>query len=88
VIFNLHVVHTERKIEEAAAAFRMLIDLAIERSGSYYLTYHRWASKEQVLACYPQFQEFLSKKQAYDPTGRIQSEWYRHYRGMFAGLSA
>lgn len=83
VIFNLHVVHTEEKIRQAADAFRLLIDLAIDRGGSYYLTYHRWATKEQVLACYPQFPDFLAKKREYDPQGLFQSEWFRHYEAMF-----
>lgn len=83
VIFNLHVEHSETKIAEAAAAFRSLIDLAIERNGSYYLTYHRWAEKRQVEACYPRFAEFLEKKMQYDPQEIFQSEWYRHYRTMF-----
>jgi FAD/FMN-containing dehydrogenase len=61
-----------------------LIDLAAERNGSYYLTYHRWAEKRQVLSCYPQFEEFLAKKRQYDPAGLFQSEWYRHYERMFA----
>ena len=71
-------------IESAKAVFLKLIDLAIERGGSYYLTYHRWATREQVLACYPQFAEFLSKKRDFDPEERFQSNWYRHYRAMFA----
>ncbi|MCH7904898.1 MAG: FAD-binding oxidoreductase [Armatimonadetes bacterium] len=83
IIFNLHVVHTEEKIAEAADAFRLLIDLAIERGGSYYLTYHRWARKDQILACYPQFPEFLQKKASYDPERLFQSDWYRHYVEMF-----
>ena len=54
VIFNLHVDHTPKAIEAAADAFRALIDLGIEHGGSYYLTYHRWARKDQVERCYPQ----------------------------------
>jgi FAD/FMN-containing dehydrogenase len=84
VIFNLHVEHTKQKIEQAANAFRLLIDLAIERGGSYYLTYHRWATKDQVLACYPQFPGFLAMKASLDPEGLFQSEWHRHYAEMFA----
>ena len=38
VIFNLHTVHTPDGIEHTAVAFRRLIDLAIERGGTYYLT--------------------------------------------------
>jgi FAD/FMN-containing dehydrogenase len=84
IIFNLHTVHTPEGLEQAAAAFRRLIDRGIERGGSYYLTYHRWATREQVETCYPQFAEFLRKKLEYDPDERFQSEWYRHYREMFA----
>ncbi len=36
-----------------------------------------------VETCYPQFTEFLRLKRKYDPHKRFQSEWYRHYRGMF-----
>jgi hypothetical protein len=37
-----------------------------------------------VEACYPQFAEFLRLKREFDPDERFQSEWYRHYRAMFA----
>jgi len=84
VIFNLHVVHTPEGKEHAAAAFRRLIDMAIRRGGSYYLTYHRHATRAQVEACYPRFTEFLRLKRKYDPEERFQSDWYRHYRTMFA----
>ena len=83
VIFNLHVEHTPVGIDRAADAFRLLIDLAIARRGSYYLTYHRWATRAQVEACYPQFAEFLSLKDKYDPDELFQSEWYRHQRALF-----
>jgi len=85
IIFNLLTPHTPAGIETSAKAFRGLIDLAIDRSGSYYLTYHRFARREQVLACYPQFKNFLDLKLKYDPEERFQSEWYRHYRDMFGG---
>jgi FAD/FMN-containing dehydrogenase len=84
VIFNLHVVHTPDGMARAAGAFRTLIDLGIKRRGGYYLTYHRYARRDQVEACYPQLPEFLRLKQQYDPQERFQSEWYRHYKTMFA----
>src|SRR5213083_41971 len=85
VIFNLLTLHTSAGIEASAKSFRGLIDLAIARGGSYYLTYHRFARREQVAACYPQFSKFLDLKSKYDPAGRFQSDWYRHYRQLFAG---
>jgi FAD/FMN-containing dehydrogenase len=83
VIFNLHLEHTSEAIEAGAAAFRDLIDLAIEHGGSYYLTYHRWARKDQVESCYPQMRDFLTLKRQHDPGEVFQSNWYRHYRDMF-----
>jgi FAD/FMN-containing dehydrogenase len=85
VIFNLHIEHTPKAIEAAAEAFRDLIDLGIQHGGSYYLTYHRWARRDQVERCYPQFAEFLALKRRHDPGEVFQSNWYRHYRGMFRG---
>jgi FAD/FMN-containing dehydrogenase len=83
VIFNLLTVHSRTGLAASERAFRGLIDLAIECQGSYYLTYHRFASRDQVLACYPQFEKFLELKRHYDPQERFQSDWYRHYRRMF-----
>lgn len=84
VIFNLHTEHSPEGLTKAAEAFRRLIDLAIERDGSYFLTYHRWARREQVERCYPQFRTFLEKKRELDPAEQFQSDWYRHYRTMFS----
>jgi FAD/FMN-containing dehydrogenase len=84
IIFNLHIVHTPEGKEHSAAAFRRLIDMAVSRGGSYYLTYHRYATRQQIEKCYPQLPQFLRLKKKYDPEERFQSEWYRQYRGMFA----
>ncbi len=83
VIFNLHTIHTLDGIEHSANAFRRLIDGAISLGGSYYLTYHKYATKEQVLACYPGFIEFLKHKREFDSEEIFQSNWYRHYKKMF-----
>ena len=84
IIFNLHVVHTPEGEARAGQAFRDLIDMGTKRGGRYYLTYHRHARRDQVEACYPQLPEFLRLKRKYDPMERFQSDWYRHYKAMFA----
>lgn len=84
VIFNLHTSHAPDSLARTAEEFRRLIDMAIAREGSYYLTYHRYARRDQVDACYPQFETFLARKLRFDPAERFQSDWYRHYRAMFA----
>jgi FAD/FMN-containing dehydrogenase len=70
-------------MRRAAAAFRRLIDIGISYGGSYFPTYHRHATKQQVETCYPQFREFLKLKRKYDPDEVFQSDWYRHYRRVF-----
>ena len=82
IIFNLHTEHDEAGIERSSEVFRALIDLALEFGGSYYLTYHRWARKDQVEKAHPRFREFLERKEHYDSTGRFQSEWWRHHRDL------
>jgi FAD/FMN-containing dehydrogenase len=82
VIFNLCTRHTPQGIAHSAEAFRRLIDMAIRRDGSYYLTYHRFATRDQLLACYPQFPEFLRLKLRHDPDEQFHSDWYRHVRQL------
>lgn len=86
IIFNLHVTHTSAGLGQASDAFRRLIDHGRHHGGSYYLTYHRWATRAQVEACHPRFVEFLRQKRRHDPEERFQSDWYRHYRTMFADV--
>ena len=45
MIFNLHAEHAQERIAHTAAAFRRLIDMAIRRGGSYFLTYHKYATR-------------------------------------------
>ena len=81
IVFNLHVEHTEAGVAHTADALRALIDLAAERGGSYFLTYNKFATPEQLVRCYPQFPEFLALKDKYDPDGVFSSDWLRAYTG-------
>jgi FAD/FMN-containing dehydrogenase len=80
-ILNLHTEHAPLGLVQSASAFRRLIDIATRRGGSYYLTYHKHATRAQVERCHPRFAELLRLKRRYDPGERLQSDWYRHYRG-------
>lgn len=84
VLCNLNVIHTQSGREQAAATFRRLIDAALKYGGRYFLTYHRWATKDQALRAYPQLIDFLKSKLKYDPNELFQSNWYRHFKEMFA----
>ncbi len=87
VIFNLHVDHRPDEIEKARAAFVRLIDHAIAQSGSYYLTYHRWAESRQIRACHPKLSEWLRHKRAVDPAGVFASDWLSYLVRMAKGGS-
>ncbi|MGZ8900796.1 MAG: FAD-binding oxidoreductase [Limisphaerales bacterium] len=83
VVLNLCVQHSPRGMEEAKNAFRCLIQIAINYSGSYYLTYHKWATPDQMLACYPQLPEFIRHKRRFDPDEVFVSNWYYSHRNLF-----
>jgi len=79
VVFNLHVDHCPSGLSKAERDFRRLIDRAVDFGGSYYLTYHRWATRHQIERCHPRMREFLEFKRAYDPRGVFTSDWYEHH---------
>jgi FAD/FMN-containing dehydrogenase len=84
IIFNLHVDHVNSAVALAQDAFRGLIDCALAFGGSYYLTYHRWATRSQVLTAHPAFTKALEAKRLFDPAEVFQSDWYRHHRQLLA----
>lgn len=78
IIFNLRTVHTYDGINRTAAAFKALQQSALDLGGTFYLTYHRHHTKEQLLKAYPQLPMFLNLKKTYDPACRLASDWHRH----------
>lgn len=85
IIFNLRTRHSDDGIARSRRAAGGLIDAAADEGGSFFLTYHRWATREQVARCHPRFEAFLEKKLDYDPGEVFQSDWYRHHRRLFGG---
>ena len=55
------------------------MDVALDLGGSYFLTYHRYATREQLLRAYPQFETFIQRKRHFDPETRFNSDWYQHH---------
>ncbi|CAN5875645.1 FAD-binding oxidoreductase [soil metagenome] len=83
VIFNLRTRHSAAGIAHTHAVFRRLNQAALDLGGSFFLTYGRAATREQVERGYPRFSEWLRMKRRYDPELRFQSEWWRHYARLF-----
>ena len=85
VILNLLVRHTPAGLVFSAEVFRDLIDLALAHSGTYYLTYHRHATRAQLLRGHPRIMEFIQRKRELDPESVFDSDWFRHTAEVVAG---
>jgi FAD/FMN-containing dehydrogenase len=83
VIFSPHSSGETQAFRKTGEVCRQLIRAATKRGGSFYLTYNRFASREDLASAYPQFQDFLNLKKQYDPRETFQSDWYRYYKGLF-----
>ncbi len=83
VVLNLHVRHDAEGKAHAARAFRALVDAALVHGGSFYLTYHRWATREQLVHAHPGFRHWMQTKHGMDPTGLFRSDWWMHWQERF-----
>jgi len=88
IVFNLHVDHCAAGVRQAQDDFRRLIDRAADLGGSFYLTYHRWATRDQVERCHPRMREFLDRKREYDPKILFTSDWYEHHVRLLSNHAA
>ena len=77
IVLNVLTAHTDEGIASSRILCRTLIDLALERGGSFFLTYHRWARADQVRHAYPGIDAFIDAKRRHDPRERFTSEWFR-----------
>jgi FAD/FMN-containing dehydrogenase len=84
VVFNLRTAHTDAGRARTAQAFRALHDAALALGGSFFLTYHRHATREQLLAAHPSLPDFMKAKTQYDPQHRFTSDWLRHLQRLLA----
>jgi len=84
VIFSPHSSGETQALRKTGEVCRQLIRAANKRGGSFYLTYNRFATRDDLASAYPQFQEFLSLKKQYDPRETFQSDWYRYYKSLYA----
>jgi len=82
LVLNLHTAHAPASLARTRETFRALIDCALELGGTYYLTYHRWARRDQVERGHPGLRALLASKRAWDPSERFTSDWYRHHRDL------
>ncbi len=78
IVINLHVDHTPHQIARTSQIFCGLISLAIRFGGCYFLTYHRFAGRDQLLTCYPEVSDFIQLKKNYDPKGLFYSDWFEY----------
>jgi FAD/FMN-containing dehydrogenase len=83
VIFTPHTSDEAHALRKTGEVCRQLMRAALKKGGSFYLTYNRYANRDELNGAYPQFGEFLALKKKYDPYEILQSEWYRHYKGLY-----
>ena len=86
IVFNLHVDHSRAGLDKARREFRGLIDLALQQGGTFYLTYHRWATRRQLLQAYPQLPQWLERQSEQDPEKIWGSDWLRNLRETLAKM--
>ena len=84
VIFSPHSSGETKALRKTGEVCRQLIRAANKRGGSFYLTYNRFATRDELATAYPQFQDFLNLKKQYDSREIFQSDWYRYYKGLYA----
>jgi FAD/FMN-containing dehydrogenase len=83
VIFTLHSSAEAHALRKTGELCRQLMRGGTKRDGSFYLTYNRFAARDELDSAYPQFREFLALKKKYDPTELFQSDWFRHYKALY-----
>ena len=83
VIFTMHSSSEARALRKTGELCRQLMRGGTKRGGSFYLTYNRFVTREELDSAYPQFGEFLLLKKKYDPIETFQSDWYRHYKAFY-----
>jgi FAD/FMN-containing dehydrogenase len=84
VMFSPHTSGETQALRKTGEVCRQIIRAANKRGGSFYLTYNRFATRDELASAYPQFPDFLNSKKQHDPREIFQSDWYKYYKGLYA----
>ncbi len=71
---------TASEMQKAQTWTRKIVDLSLDCGGTYYLPYQLYPSRQQLLRAYPEFDEFIKKKEMYDSEDLFVNQFYKHYR--------
>jgi hypothetical protein len=69
-------IHWQRELETVT---ELLLALATDLGGSYYLTFDALASVATFQQAYPRWREFASQKCRHDPQGMFTSRFFEKY---------
>lgn len=61
---------------------RELIDIAISHGGGFPIACTPEATRAQAQACYPKLKAFLAEKRRFDPSGKLDNAWFRHFTSL------
>ena len=78
--FNQKLTDTERN--RTTLWTRHMIDVVLRLGGTYYLTYQRYATRQQLVRAYPRIEDFFQSKQRWDPDSLFENDWYNVYRNI------
>lgn len=70
---------SEKAQDKTEKATQEIVDAALKNSGTYYLTYQLYPTKEQMRKAYPNTDLFFTKKLQYDPSEMFMNKFYEKY---------
>lgn len=79
IIHMSNVGLSDKAQKKAKKATQEMVDATIKNSGTYYLTYQLYPTKEQMREAYPNTELFFAKKVQYDPEELFMNKFYEAY---------
>lgn len=71
---------SQRDINSTQKVVQQMIDATLSHSGTYYLPYYPYASKEQIIKSYPKLDQFFQRKKELDPNEVFVNLFYKEYK--------
>ena len=78
-VFYFRIKRNELGDNEVRQIHQELIRITFQSNGTFYLPYRQHYSYQQILQSYPNFDQFLEKKNLYDSIGLFSNDWFQHF---------
>lgn len=79
IVLYFRISNTEEMDQKLGEFQKKMIQLTLDKNGTFYLPYRKYYTETELLSSYPNWKDFILLKKKYDPYNLFSNKWFEKY---------